>query len=48
MDTEAVSGDEGCGGGGVVEYDEEAMFEEIKVDPSMLDPSCLVPPRAVN
>ena len=44
MDTEAVSGDEGSGGGGVVEYDEEAMFEEIMVDPSMLDPSCLVPP----
>jgi hypothetical protein len=42
MDTEAVSGDEGSGGG-VMEY-EEAVYEEIKVDPAMLDPSCLVPP----
>lgn len=51
MDTEAVSGDEdnggggfgGFGGGGIIEYDDSA-YEEIKVDPSMLDPSCLVPP----
>jgi len=41
LDTEAVSADEGDGG-------HSEGFEEIQVDPSMLDPSCLVPPTIPN
>jgi len=42
LDTEAVSPDEGGYGG------HSEGFEEIQVDPSMLDPSCLVPPTIPN
>jgi len=42
LDTEAVSADEGGG------EPTEGGYEEIQVDPSMLDPSCLVPPTIPN
>lgn len=48
LDTEAVSADEGGGDHGDHGDNTEGGYEEIQVDTSMLDPSCLVPPTIPN